>query len=232
MKVLKVSIQVLAILLGCIIVFAVFFKKGLILDHLGIHLDNPFVSEVKIPDEYATTDHNHNGIADPIDIVNAARKEVRQRTAYRSVYYDGGFPPEGEGVCTDVVWRGFSGADISLKTLIDADIADNTELYPRVKGKPDPNIDFRRVPNLNVFFQRYAKELTTKIESGNIENLRQWQAGDIVVWLDGFQHVGIISDRRTKEGIPYLIHNTYPFAAEVKLSSISTPIAGHYRWLF
>ncbi|MGL4820200.1 MAG: DUF1287 domain-containing protein, partial [Bacilli bacterium] len=53
--------------------------------------------------------------------------------------------------------------------------------------------------------------------------------GDIVVWREGFQHVAIVSDRRTRGGIPYIIHNTQPFAAEIPLNAVSSPVAGHYR---
>ncbi|WP_346775366.1 DUF1287 domain-containing protein [Bacillus sp. RO2] len=47
-----------------------------------------------------------------------------------------------------------------------------------------------------------------------------------------FDHVGIVSDKRTKDGIPYIIHNTYPFASEIKLTSFKSPITGHFRWKF
>ena len=212
------------------IVFTFVFRSGLILDYLNIHPQIPFTASVIVPDDYVLIDRNNNGIPDPIDIVNAARKEVKQRTRYESNYYAGGYPPDDEGVCTDVIWRGLFGIDVNLKELIDEDIEMNTELYPRVNGKPEPNIDFRRVPNQYVFFERFTEKLTTELIPGDIENLQQWQPGDIVVFLDGFHHVAIISDRRAKDGTPYIIHNNPPFAAEIKLKSIQTPIAGHYRW--
>jgi uncharacterized protein len=61
---------------------------------------------VLVPETYSLVDSNDNSIADPIDIVNSARKEVENRTYYKSAYYDGGYPPDDEGVCTDVIWRG------------------------------------------------------------------------------------------------------------------------------
>jgi uncharacterized protein len=210
----------------------IFYKDGLILHSLGIHIDNPFAKRVVVPAIYAVNDRNQNGIPDPLDIVQTARKEVEQRTKYESNYYGGGYPPNNEGVCTDVIWRGLLGADISLKDLMDMDINENTELYPRVNGKPDPNIDFRRVPNQNVFFQRFAESLTTELIPGDVENLQEWQPGDIVVFLDGYHHIGIISDKRAKDGTPYLINNNPPYAAQVKLTSFSTPIAAHYRWKY
>ncbi|MDE5413367.1 DUF1287 domain-containing protein [Alkalihalobacterium chitinilyticum] len=230
MKMLKrwlVSISVLSVAL---LSFMYFFKGGIILDSLGIHMERFFVSTVIVPEEYSTVDRNGNGIPDPLDIVHTARKEVEQRTHYKSAYYAGGYPPNDEGVCTDVIWRGLLGADIILKDLMDEDISEHMELYPRVDGKPDPNIDFRRVPNQYVFLERHAESLTTELIPGDMENLKEWQPGDIVLFLEGYHHVGIVSDKRAKDGTPYLIHNNRPFAAEVKLSSFSTPIAGHYRW--
>ncbi|SEN01585.1 hypothetical protein SAMN05192533_10854 [Mesobacillus persicus] len=136
------------------------------------------------------------------------------------------------GVCTDVIWRGLAGAGINLKDLMDLDIKEHTSLYPRVAGKPDPHIDFRRVPNQYVFFQRFTESLTTELIPNDPKNLAEWQPGDIVIYLEGTDHAGIISDRRTKDGIPYLIHNTPPFASEIKLTSYKQPIAGHYRWKY
>jgi uncharacterized protein len=145
-----------------------------------------FFKNVNVPNLYSTNDNNKNEIPDPIDIVNGARKEVTQKTKYVSNYYNGGYPPEGEGVCTDVIWRGFKEAGIPLKDLIDNDISKNVSLYKRVSGKPDPNIDFRRVPNQDVFFKRYCESLTTELKSGDLENLKQWQPGDIVVFTEGY----------------------------------------------
>ncbi|WP_309245482.1 DUF1287 domain-containing protein [Clostridium estertheticum] len=48
----------------------------------------------------------------------------------------------------------------------------------------------------------------------------------------GQGHVGIISDKRDKNGIPYVIHNIKPHASILKLSYFTTPIHGHYRWKF
>ncbi|MCM3616123.1 DUF1287 domain-containing protein [Sutcliffiella horikoshii] len=215
------------------ICFSLLFRDGIILDYLGVNLPMPFTKKIEVPLTFSEIDQNNNGIPDHLDIVYTSRKEVEQRTPYKSVYYDGGYPPDTEGVCTDVIWRGLMGAGINLKDLMDEDISENTELYPRVGGKPDTNIDFRRVPNQSVFLERFAEPLTTELIKGDMENLKQWQPGDIVVFLGGdFDHVGIVSDKRTKDGIPYLIHNTYPFASEIKLTSFSSPITGHFRWKY
>lgn len=193
---------------------------------------NIFKPKLQVSENFSTIDNNKNGVSDVLDIVNGANKEVVNKTKYISNYYSGGYPPENEGVCTDVIWRGFKSADINLKELIDEDIKNNTKLYPRVDGNPDPNIDFRRVPNQDVFFSRNCLSLTTEVKSRNSENLEKWQPGDIVVFTKGYEHVGIISDKRDKNGIPYVIHNTKPHASTMKLSWFTSPIHAHYRWKF
>lgn len=113
----------------------------------------------------------------------------------------------------------------SLKDLVDEDIKNNLEEYYRIEGKPDPNIDFRRVPNLKVYFERNAQNLTK-----DIKQISEWQPGDIVVF--GENHIAIISDKRNKEGIPYIIHNSNQPKREedaLELWNKYNEITGHYR---
>jgi uncharacterized protein YijF (DUF1287 family) len=74
--------------------------------------------------------------------------------------------------------------------------------------------------------------LTTELKEDDINNLKEWQPGDIIVFIEGYEHIGIISDKRDEEGIPYVIHNSHPFASEVPLSWFHNPIHGHYRWKY
>lgn len=188
---------------------------------------------IEVPEEYSKVDKNNNGTPDCLDIVNAARKEAESKTVYKDAYYKGGYPPEGEGVCTDVVWRGFKGMGIDLKSLVDKDIKNNVKAYPRVNGKPDSNIDFRRVRNLEVFFKRNAEELTKELKPFDAENLKEWQPGDIVIIMKPFEHVAVISDKRAKNGVPNVIHNTTPHAVENgSLVYWEQYIYGHYRWKY
>lgn len=171
-------------------------------------------------------DADGDGIDDYTDILLGARRDAENRPQYDPSYFAGGYPPEDRGVCTDVVWRALQNAGYDLKALVDADIAENTGLYPRVQGIPDPNIDFRRVPNLLVFFGRYAESLTT-----DPYDIAAWQPGDIVTF-EG-RHIGIISDKRNSRGIPYLIHNSgQPHREEDALLRChrNHPISGHFRW--
>lgn len=182
---------------------------------------------------YSAHDEDHDGINDTQDLLDGARTELRRQPAYRSAYYRDGYPPSDEGVCTDLVWRAFRDAGYDLKRMVDADIKARPDAYPRVGGEPDPNIDFRRVPNLNVFFKSRAISLTMEIKPGDAANLKEWQGGDLVLFGGPKFHIGIVSDRRDDEGVPLLIHNAGQTREDDGLRywpERITPIIGHYRW--
>lgn len=173
-------------------------------------------------------DCNNNGIDDYTDILLGARKDALNKPKYRSAYYEGGYPPENEGVCTDVVWRAFKNAGYSLKDIVDEDIKNNLSMYPRVDGKPDENIDFRRVPNLKVFFEN--KGVSYSLDPYKIS---EWQPGDIVIFGENYSHIAIVSDKRNSKGVAYIIHNAaQPVREEDALIRYSknAPIIGHYRF--
>lgn len=171
------------------------------------------------------------GAATVEDLLAGARAEVNRRPWYASDYYRGGFPPENVGVCTDLIWRAFRDAGIDLKTLIDADIGANPAFYPRVGGKPDPNIDFRRVPNQSAFFRRQAEALPTSFKPSDPASLLHWRPGDLVVFK-GPDHIAIISDKKNRQGVPYLLHNDGPWASEGDDFEkwAGRGIVAHYRW--
>lgn len=172
----------------------------------------------------SSVDYNNNGIDDYTDIMIGARKDAENKPKYDGSYQNGGYPPDDIGVCTDVIWRAFKNAGYNLKDMVDEDIKNNINLYPRVGGRPDPSIDFRRVPNLKVFFERYAVSLT--LDTSEIE---QWQPGDIVTY--GEKHIAIVSERRNKNGIPYIIHNGgQPMREEDALTRTRQKISGHFRF--
>lgn len=176
-------------------------------------------------------DQDNDGLDDLDDIVQGGRAEAERAPKYVNSYYSGGYPPDTEGVCTDIIWRAFKEAGYNLKEMIDTDIKNNIRAYPRVDGRPEPNIDFRRVPNLDAFFMRHAALLTNEIVPGQPENLKLWQGGDIVVFGAPLWHIGIISDKRRPDGVPLLIHNGGPYAAENDmLLSWPSPIIHHFRF--
>lgn len=184
-----------------------------------------------IPRVISSVDANNNGISDTDDIIEGARLEARRRPIYKSAYYVGGYPPETEGVCTDVIWRAFRHAGYDLKKMIDADIKANISAYPRTNGKADPHIDFRRVPNQRAFFKRHAQSLTTQLTPGDKANLALWQPGDLVTFKEP-DHIAILSTKRNLDGLPYLIHNDGPWASESDAFPYwaERGITGHFRF--
>ncbi|MDD4335132.1 MAG: DUF1287 domain-containing protein [Desulfotomaculaceae bacterium] len=177
------------------------------------------------------SDQDGDGIYDLDDIVQGARKDLEAKPTYKDAYYAGGYPPENEGVCTDVIWRALQNAGYELKEMMDRDIQEHPEDYPRVDGAPEPNIDFRRVPNQESFFKKYAEQLTVEIRPWDAENLKQWQGGDIVVFGPPYDHVGVVSDKRRADGVPLLIHNAGPRTREDNgLLTWPSPLAYHFRY--
>lgn len=162
-----------------------------------------------------------DGLDDQVDILQSAIAYVSTRPEYQSKYYSTGYPNDGHGVCTDVVAFALRDAGYDLMALVDNDIASNPDDYDITE--PDANIDFRRVKNLQVYFEHNATSLTT-----DISQIEQWQGGDIVVFNN---HIGIVSDRRNANGIPYVIHHTSPWqkSYEEDILESRDDIVGHYR---
>lgn len=167
-------------------------------------------------------DFNQNGIDDYTDILLGARADAENHPTYDSAYYAGGYPPDDIGVCTDVVWRAFKNAGYSLRDMVDRDIFNNPDEYPAANPR-DNNIDFRRVRNLRVFFEKYAQKLTL-----DTEKIEEWQPGDIIIFSND-KHIGIVSDKRTRDGKTYIIHNGgQPMREENYLKR--GVVTGHYRF--
>lgn len=170
----------------------------------------------------SAADADGDGVDDYTDIKDGALAYIATGPIYESRYYDGGYPDDGHGVCTDVIWSALQAAGYDLKAMVDSDIAAHPEAYPEIDA-PDPNIDFRRVRNLKIFFERHAESLTLKLVDP-----REWQAGDIVVFAPS--HIGICSNKRDIFGIPYLIHHGNPEEGAREAKDMRRmKIVGHYR---
>lgn len=171
---------------------------------------------------YSPVDYNENGIDDYSDFLLGAKKDAENKPTYNGAYFEEGYPPDNIGVCTDVVWRAFKEGGYSLRMMVDKDIEKSPQDYPNVETR-DSNIDFRRVKNLYVFFKKYAISLTT-----DINDIAEWQPGDIVIFKDN-RHIGIVSDKRNKDGQPYIIHNGgQPIREEDFLSK--SEVTSHFRF--
>lgn len=185
----------------------------------------------EVPLRISSHDENQNELPDALDFVAGARQEVDNHTIYDGSYYQQGYPPEGRGACTDVIWRAFRQGGYDLRAMVDEDIRKDPGEYGETGQHPDSAIDYRRVQNLQVFFQRHGKVLTTELKPGDKTNLIEWQPGDIVVFALPQEHIAIISDRRRRDGVPYIIHNAGPLASEADyLQHWPTPIIYHFRF--
>lgn len=171
---------------------------------------------------YSSVDYNNNGIDDYTDIMLGARIDAENHPTYNGAYYEGAYPPDDIGVCTDVIWRAFKNAGYNLREMVDKDIREREEAYPNIVHR-DNNIDFRRVINLHMFFNEYASNLTL-----DIDVIKEWQPGDIVIFGND-KHIGIVSDKRNSKGQAYIIHNSgQPRREEDFLKR--GEVIGHYRF--
>ena len=167
------------------------------------------------------TDKDNDGIDDQTDILNNVRDYIKTNPKYKSKYYATGYPNDEYGVCTDVVAFALQGAGYDLMNLVNEHIKSNRNLYDI--DVIDKNIDFRRVQNLKVYLDNNAIVLTK-----DINKIKEWQGGDIVVFKN---HIGIVSDKRNKKGISFIIHHANPYQRyyEEDILEYRNDIIGHYR---
>ncbi len=170
------------------------------------------------------------------DLVAAALERTEHLVFYNGAYFSIDYPngdvPSKFGVCTDVIIRSYRASlNVDLQALVHQDMINNFELYPSKRlwnlSKPDSNIDHRRVPNLQVFFNRFG-------ESFEVTSLAaDYQPGDIVTWMlrGNAPHIGIVSDQVDKRsGNPLIVHNI-GWGPKLDDMLFDYPITGHYRYL-
>jgi uncharacterized protein YijF (DUF1287 family) len=154
--------------------------------------------------------------------------QVTYDGSYRRLSYPGGDVPDDIGVCTDLVVRAYRAVGLDLQQTVHEDITADFAAYPQIWGhdEPDANIDHRRVPNLQVFFERQGVVLTASRDPAD------YAAGDLVTWMlpGNLPHIGIVVARRSADGRrPLVVHN---IGAGPKLEDMlfDFPITGHYRY--
>lgn len=171
---------------------------------------------------------------DPNGLVEAAidrtHHAVRYDGSYRAIDYPGGDVPADIGVCTDVVIRSYRALGVDLQVLVHEDMSSDFDAYPskRIWGlnRTDRNIDHRRVPNLQTFFERHGQSLPIS------RSAEDYLPGDIVSWMlpGNLPHIGIVTDRfNENSGQPMVVHN---IGTGPKLEDIlfTYSITGHYRY--
>lgn len=140
--------------------------------------------------------------------IERTHHSVRYVSEYVRIPYPGGDVPPDTGVCTDEIIRSYRAVGVDLQKEVHEDMLKNFSAYPNKRrwllAHPDSNIDHRRVPNLQVFFQRKGESLPiTRREE-------DYKPGDLVTWdLGGnVPHIGIIVDRKSNWTGRYLVvHN-------------------------
>lgn len=192
-----------------------------------------------------TGDADKDGINDQEDIMLGAKKQLEKPAKVIHIeegelnYFQGGDPPEGLAYCTDIIARAFLEAGFNLREMVYEDIKDNFDQYPirEIWGQtvPDPNIDYRRIQNLEIFFNRNAKDLDILFNASDEQNLNSWLPGDVVFFdmdRDGYSdNVGIISDNTTRDGVPKVIYNYIDPGYTVEKDILKEKIiTGHYRF--
>jgi len=215
-KAMRIKLIIIIFIILLFISIAVFF----IYINLKLHSQKVYTAQqLGITVILSDYDIDGDGIDDYTDILQGARQYIATKPRYESKYYAGGYPDDGCGVCTDVIWKAYQSAGYNLKGLVDDDIRNNLNAYSTIVT-PEPNIDFRRVKTLKTFFDRNSNSLST-----DFSNPEEWQAGDIVIFSN---HIAVCSDKRNSDGIPFIIHHDGLGAREVNEIKNYT-IIGHYR---
>ncbi|MGA0845843.1 MAG: DUF1287 domain-containing protein [Luteolibacter sp.] len=133
-------------------------------------------------------------------------QEIQFDNSYYQISYPEGDIAPDRGNAADVVVRCFRAMGIDLQRELHEDMKHHFRLYPQLWEAitPDANIDHRRVPNLERFFERHGESLAPSYETANFRH------GDIVVWslANAEKHIGIIvpgPGARASE--PWVVHH-------------------------
>ncbi|QCU74089.1 DUF1287 domain-containing protein [Pseudoalteromonas distincta] len=178
---------------------------------------------------------NSNAASFEEDIVSALLErtthDVTYDGAYRSIGYPGGDVPKNIGVCTDVIIRSYRKLGVDLQKLVYEDMQKNFALYPskRIWGltKPDKNIDHRRVPNLQAYFERHANVLSKS------NKVSDYKTGDIITWMlpGNLPHIGMVINELSQDtGNPLIVHNIGRGPQKSDML-FDYKITGHYRFV-
>jgi uncharacterized protein YijF (DUF1287 family) len=171
----------------------------------------------------------------------AARVQIGVTTrfdpAYRRISYPNGDVPRSTGVCADVVVRAArDGLGVDLQRLVHEDMTRAFAAYPRKWGltHPDPNIDHRRVPNLETWLTRHGARLWITPSGRRVSGAdfpAPLEPGDLLTWRLGafhYSHIGIVS---RGGAVPMVIQNNGGGTREEPLAIMALEAAyAHFRW--
>lgn len=166
-------------------------------------------------------------------VLESANKQTEITTGYTQKYYTIEYPmgdvPEETGACTDVVIRSFRAAGVDLQKEVHEDMSANFAKYPKKWGltATDTNIDHRRVPNLQTFFERKEKSLPISKDG------KSYKPGDVVSWDlngKGMTHIGVISNIWNDKTKRYLIIHNIGGGTQLEDRLFDWEITGHFRY--
>lgn len=166
-------------------------------------------------------------------ILESAVSQTKTTIGYSQTYfvipYPNGDVPAETGACTDVVIRSFRAAGVDLQKEVHEDMTANFSDYPQIWGlkKTDTNIDHRRVPNLQKYFDRRRKSVPITSRGS------EYRPGDVVSWdLDGkgMTHIGIVSNLWNAGKERYLIIHNIGSGVRAEDRLFEWNITGHYRY--
>jgi len=150
--------------------------------------------------------------------------------AYFSIEYPNGDVPKNKGVCTDVIIRSYRKLGIDLQKEVHEDMIENFSKYPNLEKwgmtKTDTNIDHRRVPNLEIFFERNGQKLSVT------QDPKDYKTGEIVTWLinNKLPHIGIVTSKKSSDGKRNLIVHNVGNGQVLQDCLFEYKIVGHYRY--
>jgi len=150
--------------------------------------------------------------------------------AYFSIEYPNGDIPANKGVCTDIVIRSYRKLGIDLQKEVHEDMIAHFAEYPNLEKwgmtKTDTNIDHRRVPNLEIFFERNGEKLAIT------QDAKDYKTGEIVTWLinNKLPHIGIVTNKKSKDGKRNLIVHNVGNGQVLQDCLFEYKIVGHYRY--
>lgn len=150
--------------------------------------------------------------------------------AYFKIDYPNGDVPKGKGVCTDVIIRSYRILNIDLQKEVHEDMIENFSLYPNLQKwgmtKTDTNIDHRRVPNLEVFFERKGTKLPVT------QNAKDYKTGELVTWMinNKLPHIGIVTSKKSSDGKRNLIVHNVGGGQVLEDCLFEYKIVGHFKY--
>lgn len=150
-------------------------------------------------------DHSAFGMRLAVAAADRVGRGVLYDGTYQSIDYPMGDVAADRGVCTDLVVRAYRVLGVDLQERVHRDMGRAFNEYPNIWGlaRPDPNIDHRRVPNLETYLTRMGARLPPS------EDPRAYRPGDLVTYrlADGRPHIAVVSDQIGPSGRPMIAHN-------------------------